>query len=48
MIEPRGAVCHQERESLVMWSANKIEIFTDSWINPEVAGLPLKMHSATG
>jgi len=29
----------------VKWSANETDIFTDSWINPAVAGLPLKRHS---
>jgi len=32
----------------VKWSEIEIEIFTDSWINPAVAGLPSKRHSATG
>ena len=32
----------------VEWSANEMEIFTDSWINPAVAGLPLKRHSVIG
>ena len=39
-------LCHQERErDWVEWSANETEIFTDSWINPAVAGLMLKRHS---
>jgi len=32
----------------VKLSAKVIESFTDSWINPEVAGLPLRRHSVTG
>ena len=32
----------------VKLSANKIDRFKDSWINPAFAGLPLKRHSATG
>jgi len=27
-------------------SANEMEVFTDSWINPVVAGFPSKRHSA--
>jgi len=32
----------------VKWSANETEIFTDSWINLAVTGLPSKRHSAIG
>jgi len=32
----------------VEWSANETEIFTDSWINPVVTGLPSNRHSAIG
>ena len=37
-------VTRRER-NWVKWSANETDIFTDSWINPAVAGLPLKRHS---
>ena len=45
-----GAVSSpRERErDWVEKSANKTEIFTDSWINPAVTGLPLKRHSVIG
>jgi len=33
------------RERLGQEVSNKTEIFTDSWINPAVAGLPSKRHS---
>src|SRR5882724_12469356 len=36
---------HQERERLGHVVSNETEIFTDSWINPTVAGLPSKRHS---
>src|SRR5882724_9160795 len=32
----------------VKQSANEMEIFTDSWINPAVAGLPSKRHNVIG
>jgi len=38
-------VTKRERD-WVEQSANETEILTDSWINPAVAGLPLKRHSA--
>src|SRR5882724_9988280 len=38
-------VTKRERD-WVEQSANKTEILTDSWINPAVAGLPSKRHSA--
>ena len=38
-------VTRRERD-WVEWSANETEIFTDSWINPAVTGLPSKRHSA--
>ena len=40
-------VTKRERD-WVEQSANETEILTDSWINPAVAGLPLKRHSAIG
>jgi len=40
-------VTRRERD-WVEWSANETAIFTDSWINPAVSGLPLKRHSAIG
>jgi len=40
-------VTKRERD-WVEWSANKTEIFTDSWINPAVAGLPSKRHNVIG
>jgi len=37
---------HRERErDWVEKSVNETEIFTDSWINPVVTGLPLKRHN---
>ena len=32
----------------VKLSVNKTEIFTDSWINPAIAGLPSKRHKVIG
>jgi len=29
-------------------SANEIEVFTDSWINLAIAGLPSKRHNVIG
>jgi len=40
-------VTRRERD-WVEWSVNETEIFTDSWINPVVTGLPLKRHSVIG
>src|SRR5882724_8551737 len=40
-------VTKRERD-WVECSANKAEVFTDSWINLVVAGLPSKRHSAIG
>ena len=40
-------VTKRERD-WVEWSTNKTEIFTDSWINLAVAGLPLKRNSVIG
>ena len=40
-------VTRRERD-WVEWSANKTEIFTDTWINPAVTGLPSKRHSVIG
>jgi len=40
-------VTKRERD-WVEQSANETEILTDSWINPAVAGLPSKRHSAIG
>jgi len=39
---------HQRERDWVEQSANETEIFTDSWINPAVAGLPSKRHNAIG
>src|SRR5882724_46883 len=41
-----GAVSSPRERDWVEQSANKTEILTDSWINPAVAGLPSKRHSA--
>ena len=40
-------VTRRERD-WVEWSVNETEIFTDSWINLVVAGLPSKRHSSIG
>src|SRR5882724_9876046 len=40
-------VTRRERD-WVEWSEKETEIFTDSWINPAVAGLLLKRHSVIG
>src|SRR5882724_215118 len=37
-------ITRRERD-WVKLSANKTEIFTDSWINPAITGLPSKRHS---
>jgi len=41
-----GAASSPGERDWVEWSANKTEIFTESWINPAVTGLPSKRHSA--
>ena len=40
-------ITRRERD-WVKWSVNETEIFTDSWINPAVTGLPSKRHRAIG
>jgi len=40
-------VTRRERD-WVEWSVNETEIFTDSWINPAVTGLPSKRHNVSG
>src|SRR5882724_10089953 len=40
-------VTKRERD-WVEWSANETEIFTDSWINLAVVGLPSKRHNVIG
>ena len=42
-----SVITKRERD-WVEWSANKTEIFTDSWINPAVTGLTSKRHNAIG
>ena len=49
MISADGCSFITKRErDWVEWSANETEVFTDSWINPAVTGLPSKMHRAIG
>jgi len=49
MIRAEGCSFVTKRErSWVEWSANELEIFTDSWINLAITGFPLKRHSVTG
>src|SRR5882724_1802491 len=43
-----GATLSPRERDWVKQSANKTEIFTDSWINLAVAGLPSKRHNAIG
>src|SRR5882724_7073520 len=40
-------ITRRERD-WVEWSANETEVFTDSWINPAIAGLPSKRHNVIG
>ena len=46
--EKMGAVSSPGERDWVKWSANEMEIFTDSWRNPAAAGMPLKRHSVIG
>ena len=43
-----GAALSPGERDWVKSSANETEIFTDSWINPAVAGLPSNRHSVIG
>src|SRR5882724_10377363 len=49
MIGEKGCSFITKRERFwVKLSAKEIERFTDSWINPAFAALPLKRHSVIG